>query len=73
MMQVMMIYPENILNEFRLFIKFQTNKIYIYKQSEKIYYEKSRFRKTQGAIIDQKYNAIHVHDELIFIQTAASF
>jgi hypothetical protein len=43
-----------------------------YKQSEKDF-QKSRFRNTHGAMIDQKYKAIHVHDELIFTQTAESF
>lgn len=44
-----------------------------YTNSQTIFYVKSRFRNTHGAIIDQKYNAIHVHDELIFTQTAELF
>jgi len=51
-----------------LFIQFKEK----YKQSKK-YYEKSLFRNIHGAIIDQKYKAIHVHDELIFTQIVELF
>lgn len=83
MMKVMMIIGHgNVLNEVLLFFSVSLSRSSIFistlsknnkkKRKEKTVHQKSRSRNTQGAIIDQKYNTKHVHDELIFTHTAAS-